>query len=112
LNTLVFLCVIIKFGGRLNLNNSGLNAKFKNRKLKSNKSKVCVAKYSKLFPKCGKHTRERKAEKVGNNIGLKFNIISVKFIAPSRDETPLKCKEKIAKSTEPPECDWIPANGG
>jgi hypothetical protein len=29
----------------------------------------------------------------------------MKFIAPRRDETPLKCKEKIAKSTEPPECD-------
>jgi len=36
----------------------------------------------------------------------------MKFIAPRRDETPLKCKEKIAKSTEPPECDCIPAKGG
>ena len=36
----------------------------------------------------------------------------MKFIAPNNDETPAKCKLKIAKSTEPPECDCIPANGG
>jgi len=28
------------------------------------------------------------------------------------DETPAKCNEKIAQSTEPPECACIPANGG
>lgn len=36
----------------------------------------------------------------------------MKLIAPNKDETPAKCKLKIAKSTEPPEWDWIDANGG
>jgi hypothetical protein len=36
----------------------------------------------------------------------------MKFIAPNNEETPAKCKLKIAKSTEPPECDCIPAKGG
>jgi len=26
----------------------------------------------------------------------------MKFIAPSKDDIPAKCKEKIAKSTDPP----------
>jgi len=29
----------------------------------------------------------------------------MKLIAPNNEETPAKCKLKIAKSTEPPECD-------
>lgn len=36
----------------------------------------------------------------------------MKLIAPNNEETPAKCKLKIAKSTEPPEWDWTPANGG
>jgi hypothetical protein len=36
----------------------------------------------------------------------------MKLIAPNNEEIPAKCKLKIAKSTEPPECDWIPAKGG
>jgi hypothetical protein len=36
----------------------------------------------------------------------------MKFIAPSKDETPAKCRLNIARSTEPPECDCIPASGG
>ena len=36
----------------------------------------------------------------------------MKFIAPSKEETPAKCRLNIAKSTEPPECDCIPAKGG
>jgi len=36
----------------------------------------------------------------------------MKFIAPRSDDIPAKCNEKIAKSTEGPECDWILANGG
>jgi hypothetical protein len=43
---------------------------------------------------------------------LMLSTVLIKFIAPNSEETPLKCREKIAKSTEPPECDWIPANGG
>lgn len=36
----------------------------------------------------------------------------LKLIAPNREDTPAKCKLNIAKSTDPPECDWILANGG
>jgi hypothetical protein len=43
---------------------------------------------------------------------LIFKIVTIKFIAPKIEETPAKCKLKIAKSTEPPECAWIDANGG
>lgn len=41
-----------------------------------------------------------------------LSVVLIKFIAPNKDETPARCKEKIARSTEPPECDCIPANGG
>ena len=43
---------------------------------------------------------------------LIFIIVTIKFIAPKIEEIPAKCKLKIAKSTEPPECAWIPAKGG
>ena len=33
-------------------------------------------------------------------------------MAPNNEEIPAKCRLNIAKSTEPPECDCIPANGG
>jgi hypothetical protein len=36
----------------------------------------------------------------------------MKFIAPNIDEIPAKCKLNIARSTEPPEWDCIPARGG
>lgn len=39
-------------------------------------------------------------------------IVVIKFIAPNIEDIPAKCNEKIAKSTEPPECDCIPDNGG
>ena len=32
-----------------------------------------------------------------------INNCSIKLIAPNNDETPAKCKLKIAKSTAPPE---------
>ena len=41
-----------------------------------------------------------------------FNAVVMKFIAPNKEDTPAKCKLKIAKSTDAPECDWIPAKGG
>ena len=41
-----------------------------------------------------------------------FNTVVIKLIAPNNEETPAKCKLKIAKSTEPPECDCILAKGG
>ena len=41
-----------------------------------------------------------------------FKTVAIKLIAPNREEIPAKCNEKIAKSTEAPECDWILAKGG
>jgi hypothetical protein len=43
---------------------------------------------------------------------LILSVVQIKLIAPNKEETPARCKLKIAKSTEPPEWDWIPANGG
>ena len=43
---------------------------------------------------------------------LILRAVLMKFIAPNNDETPAKYRLNIAKSTEPPECDCIPANGG
>jgi hypothetical protein len=34
---------------------------------------------------------------------LIFNTVVIKLIAPNNEDTPVKCKLKIAKSTEPPE---------
>ena len=36
--------------------------------------------------------------------GLIFKIVVIKFTAPRIDEIPAKCKLKIARSTEAPEC--------
>jgi len=36
----------------------------------------------------------------------------MKFTAPNNELIPARCRLKIAKSTEPPECDWIPDKGG
>jgi hypothetical protein len=35
---------------------------------------------------------------------LIFIIVTIKFIAPKIDEIPAKCRLKIARSTDPPEC--------
>lgn len=43
---------------------------------------------------------------------LIFSIVTIKFIAPKIEETPARCKLKIAKSTDPPEWACIPASGG
>ena len=43
---------------------------------------------------------------------LIFKAVVMKFIAPNNEDTPAKCKLKIAKSTEAPEWDTILANGG
>jgi len=42
----------------------------------------------------------------------KFNKVLIKFTAPNSDETPAKCKEKIAKSTEAPACARLALKGG
>lgn len=36
----------------------------------------------------------------------------MKFTAPKREDTPARCKEKIAKSTDGPECAIFLLNGG
>jgi len=33
-----------------------------------------------------------------------FVIVTIKLIAPKMDDTPAKCKEYIAQSTDAPEC--------
>jgi hypothetical protein len=43
---------------------------------------------------------------------LIFKTVVIKFIAPNKEDIPARCKLNIAKSTEPPECDWILDNGG
>lgn len=39
-------------------------------------------------------------------------MVTMKLIAPAIEEIPAKCKEKIAQSTEAPECAKTPLNGG
>ena len=41
-----------------------------------------------------------------------FFIVQMKFIAPSIEDTPAKCSENIAKSTDAPGCPLIEDNGG
>jgi hypothetical protein len=41
-----------------------------------------------------------------------LRIVVMKFIAPNIDEIPDKWRLKITRSTDPPECDWIPDSGG
>ena len=41
-----------------------------------------------------------------------FIMVVIKFTAPKIDETPAKCNEKIAKSTDGPLCASTEANGG
>lgn len=43
---------------------------------------------------------------------LIFNTVAMKFMAPSIDEIPDKCKLNIAKSTAPPLCDPLADSGG
>lgn len=38
--------------------------------------------------------------------------VVIKLIAPRMDETPAKCREKIARSTEAPAWAMLPASGG
>nr|WP_252359270.1 hypothetical protein [Escherichia coli] len=53
-----------------------------------------------------KTAQTNKGKRCKNILGVRiFNTVLIKLIAPSKDETPAKCKLKIAKSTEPPE--WL-----
>ena len=49
-------------------------------------------------------------QKDGTIVILK--IVVIKLIAPKIDEAPAKCKLKIAKSTDGPECACTLDNGG
>lgn len=41
-----------------------------------------------------------------------FMTVVMKLIAPRIDEIPARWREKMARSTEPPECARLPARGG
>ena len=41
-----------------------------------------------------------------------FITVVIKLIAPRIEEIPAKCKEKIARSTDPPACARLPDKGG
>jgi len=41
-----------------------------------------------------------------------LKIVVIKFIEPNKEETPAKCKLKIAKSTEGPEWNSTLESGG
>jgi hypothetical protein len=45
-------------------------------------------------------------------IGFMLIVVEMKFTAPRIDETPAKCSEKIAKSTDAPACAILLARGG
>jgi hypothetical protein len=42
----------------------------------------------------------------------KLPKVLIKFTAPNKEDTPAKCNEKIAKSTDPPEWPTTPLKGG
>ena len=71
----------------------------------------------------GKDKRRRTAviSTAHGNIGIRskniprarrFIIVVIKLIAPNKEETPARCKEKIAKSTAAPLWDTLPLRGG
>ncbi|KAI5968504.1 hypothetical protein CANMA_002357 [Candida margitis] len=41
-----------------------------------------------------------------------FKVVTIKLIAPNKDDILVKCKANIAKSTEGPECALIDERGG
>lgn len=43
---------------------------------------------------------------------LIFAMVTIKFIAPIIELAPARCSEKIAKSTEGPECAMAAESGG
>ena len=45
-------------------------------------------------------------------IARKFLRVLIKFTAPRREDTPARCKEKIAKSTDAPACEMLLLRGG
>jgi len=41
-----------------------------------------------------------------------LKIVLIKFIAPKIEDTPARCKEKMAQSTDGPECAKFALRGG
>lgn len=44
--------------------------------------------------------------------GFMLRIVVMKLMAPRIEETPARCRAKMAKSTEAPACAKFPASGG
>jgi hypothetical protein len=57
------------------------------------------------------HTNKGNLKK-SNPLALILNIVLIKLIAPNIEEAPARCKLKIAKSTEGPECASAALSGG
>lgn len=49
---------------------------------------------------------------IGKDFGFMLMHVVMKLIAPRMDEAPARCKEKIARSTDGPECTRFPDRGG
>lgn len=49
---------------------------------------------------------------IGIDAGFMLIQVVMKLIAPRIDDAPAKCREKIARSTEGPECTMLPDSGG
>ena len=85
-----------------------LGSKKEDPKLRSNKSIVIPpAKTGKLrtnkkLVTIIAHTKRLRCSKDKIYLILPFRQVVIKLIPPKIDETPATCKEKIAKSTEPP----------
>ena len=69
----------------------------------------------------GQQQQNSRYEKDQTNKGIRciyipgarmFRIVVIKLTAPIIDEAPARCRLKIARSTDGPECAWTEANGG
>lgn len=49
---------------------------------------------------------------IGIDVGFILMHVVIKLIAPRIEEAPARCSEKIARSTEGPECTMLPDSGG
>lgn len=49
---------------------------------------------------------------MGIDLGFMLIHVVIKLIAPRMEEAPARCKEKIARSTDGPECTRFPDSGG
>lgn len=49
---------------------------------------------------------------IGIDAGFILMHVVIKLIAPRIEEAPARCSEKIARSTEGPECTMLPDSGG